>query len=401
MKNKHVKRTNRTLKKISVASILVGLLTAVIAPSAIAAADGPQLVALTADTPIMSNRDVQSITTIWDATVYDLAEDDIVLSGTAMNCIVDPFMPMGDVIQFTISGCTDGILGISIKPNAVFDLSGQWGPSSATASLHISISRQPSNYFLSTPVIGLDSFEIHVQAPNGLSFFNPLSVSFSDPFCRIGSTSFSSTDVALTVVACGQAPLVVNLWPYSLNDLYGNSGPSQLVTSAQVSLAPLVSNASPSVTPTPTPTPTPDSTPALVPVPASSPSTHAEPTPVIVVVVPIEPTPEATPTPTSTPTPTPALEPEPTAVPTLEPRITPGETHSNQQQLIAVPETSVGPPSGGVKQIVVHPVRLSEVGRAFDWSPVANGLIAMSIAIAATAGVVALRRLRVRRLAIG
>ena len=396
MKNKHVKRTNRTLKKTAVASILVGLLTAVIAPTSIAASNGPDLFAIVADRT-MSNVDVQTITTMWDDMTFDLTADDIELTGTAMGCTIDPFDPSGFVIQFNISGCSDGTLGVRVKDNAVVDSFGQPGPINPAPTLHLSISRTPPIFFLSEPAVSGSNFVFHIQAPSGVRFFNPLAVSFTDANCQFRGMSFSETDIMITVGNCGAAPLQAQLWPYSLTDLYGNVGPVEMVTSL-----PIVVAEAPGPAPTPTPTPTsmpaPEASVLALPV--------VEPVPVVTVPPAAEPVvvqPEPIPTPTLEPTPTPTATPtiEPTVAPTLEPRITPAETHSNQQQLIAAPQTSAGPPSGGAKQIVVHPVRLSEIGRAFDWSPIANGLIATALALAATAGVVALRRVRVRRLAIG
>lgn len=410
MKNKHVKDTRKNLKRISIASILVATFTAIISPTAIAANNGPDLWTLMAD-KVLSNQDNQVITTVWDDQAYGLEPNDFEMTGTAMNCNIDPFSPNGYVIQFTISGCTDGTLTLRLRENSVTDWQGQPGPINGSQSITISISRQTPLFFLSDPIVSGNHFEFLLQAPNGAQYFDPSAFVFSDPSCRFSFVGTAATSFQLGVSYCqlGQ-PVVVQLQPYSLPDLYGNFGPSEAIMT-QPALVAAWSSA------TPTPTPTQTNTASATPIPSDTPT--------------VSPTADPTPTPSSTPTIETVITdaPSPTEPPTdaltdgfaptedvprptdLTPSFTlklsdelasdsPAVEPQTIQQKNEVAITSEVYPSQALNQPAkVSPVKLATTKQSIDLPMLTNAIAVVIVAALSAGGIYALRRRRSRQLA--
>ena len=194
----------------------------------------PAVTAFTLLTPANSATGNADYSITFDQLVYDLDPFDFKLAGTASGCSVASATGNGYNFTVKVTGCTNGTLNLSLRPNAVIG-SGS-GPTVETlASSTLSIDSQAPSFQIVSPTTPTNSNPVVFRLTSTESFPKPTASAFqlSGSGCQLGTiTMTNNSEAAIPVTGCQSAANVsLRLLANQVTDASGNGGPSADVTS--------------------------------------------------------------------------------------------------------------------------------------------------------------------------
>lgn len=235
--SRSLRKNRRTFIRAVVALLSVATSMGIAVPGALAAATGPDIMSLS-PLNVYSNSPVQNIQVVFDRYVSRFTQDNIQLSGTAMNCEVRPFDQGGVGFVFAVDNCSDGTLIATIVQNSVKDSNDNFGPADSYSTEPMRISRAIPDYTIANlRPISATGLEFDLLAPFGLQSAPDVALSFGDSGCTLSIVSYNNTDVLYRLTGCSLgAPIQITISPYSIPDFFGNVGPVQAVVSTPLTI---------------------------------------------------------------------------------------------------------------------------------------------------------------------
>jgi hypothetical protein len=194
----------------------------------------PSVTAFTLVTPANSTSGNADYSITFDQLVYDLDPFDFKFGGTASGCTVPSATGNGYNFTVKITGCTNGTLNLSLRPNAVIG-SGS-GPAAETfASSTLSIDSQAPSFQIESPTTPTSSNPVVFRLTSTESFTKPTASAFqlSGSGCQLGTITMTNvSEAAIPVTGCQSAANVsLRLVKNQIVDPFGNSGPAADVLS--------------------------------------------------------------------------------------------------------------------------------------------------------------------------
>ena len=304
---------NLKLNANSVTGVIVGPAALASASSVTIDRTAPTVVITPPTSP--TNAANLNYTISFSESVTGLAASDLTVAPAG--CVAAEPIGTGSSYTVSVSSCADGAsVVLSLAANAVADVAGNAGPTTATSANAVAIKRTAP-----AAVFATQASSSYVSPSFNLSFAEPVSgVTLSDFTTSAAGCTLSLTETTagraftVTTSSCALGAIQVSLAANSYVDSLGNIGPLTAVDSGSVTLAAVPAPApAPAPAPTPTPTPAPAPTQVAAPVAVAPPSAPTPvTTPAAPAAVPVAP---QAPAPVSESTPEPVPEPSAISVP--------------------------------------------------------------------------------------
>ena len=173
----------------------------------------------------------------FDQYVYDLSQDDFVITGTASaGCALTNLFGDGYTFQFDLFGCSNGILNVALRPNSV--MGATVGPVSASSAPPVTIDTVNPGFRITAPAspTAADTLKFVIVADEPFVPTNSSSFAVQGPGCQVVNWPMTSaTTMELWLSGCQSANAVsIQIVPRSIHDLQGNIGPNYPVASSAV-----------------------------------------------------------------------------------------------------------------------------------------------------------------------
>ncbi len=158
--------------------------------------------------------------------VVGLETTDFGFAGTAGGCFVSALTGSGSAYTATISGCSDGTVGLTLATDSITGAT--LGPIAQAASTLVTLDRKNPGFTIVSPTSPSNqaSIPFTVSSDEPVTGLSASSFSASGTGCSVGSVSGAGQVFTVNVVGCASgATAVLTLKANSANDLNLNAGP--------------------------------------------------------------------------------------------------------------------------------------------------------------------------------
>ena len=188
-----------------------------------------------------TNATSPTFTVTFSETVSGLAAGDFTTSGTATGCVIGtPSAASGTSMTVSVSGCSEGTLGLTLAANGVTDTAGNTGPAANASSSTITIDRTaPTASFTASPATPNKATSLAYtltfsKAVSGLSA-SDFQVSGTSTGCTITPSASSGTTFTITLTTCSEGTATLALKASTvIIDAAGNTGPTSAVSASTI-----------------------------------------------------------------------------------------------------------------------------------------------------------------------
>jgi hypothetical protein len=170
-------------------------------------------------------------------TIAGLETTDFGFAGTAGGCYVSALTGSGSSYSATVSGCSDGTVGLTVAADSVTGAT--TGPATQATSTLVTLDRKNPGFTIGSPSSpsNLTSLPFSVTADEPVTGLSAQSFSVTGTGCSVGSITGSSQNFVVNVVGCAsQTTTTITLKQSAANDANSNAGPIAAVTSSAILL---------------------------------------------------------------------------------------------------------------------------------------------------------------------
>jgi hypothetical protein len=181
------------------------------------------------------NQSSVSYNLVFNQSVGGLETTDFGFAGTAGGCSVSAISGSGSSYAITVSGCSDGTMGITLAADAVTGAA--TGPTAVAASNQITLDRKNPSFAITAPSTpsNLAALPFTVTSDEPVTGLGASSFSVAGTSCQVNSVTGSSQSFVVTVGGCASATTAtLTLKASGANDLSSNPGPLTAVVSSGV-----------------------------------------------------------------------------------------------------------------------------------------------------------------------
>ncbi len=181
------------------------------------------------------NQSSVSYNLVFNQTIGGLETTDFGFAGTAGGCSVSAISGSGSSYAITVSGCSDGTMGLTLAADSVTGAA--TGPVSIAASNQITLDRKNPSFTITSPSTpsNLVALPFTVTSDEPVTGLGASSFSVVGTSCQVNSVTGSSQSFVVTVGGCASATTAtLTLKASGASDLSSNSGPLASVVSTGV-----------------------------------------------------------------------------------------------------------------------------------------------------------------------
>lgn len=190
-----------------------------------------------APTSTSSNQNSVAFNLTLSQSVVGLETTDFGFAGTAGGCFVSALTGSGASYTATVSGCSDGTLGLTLAADSVTGAT--LGPVAVASSSIVTLDRKNPSFTITAPSSpsNLASIPFTVSADEPVTGLSASSFSASGNSCAVGTVAGTGQAFTVNVIGCATgATAVLTLKANAANDLNANAGPLAAVVSSGVLL---------------------------------------------------------------------------------------------------------------------------------------------------------------------
>ena len=184
-----------------------------------------------------SNQTTVQFNLTFSQNVTGLETTDFGFAGTAGGCFVSALTGSGSSYAATVSGCSDGTLGLTVGADSVTGAT--TGPATLAASTLVTLDRKNPGFTITAPASpsALALLPFAVTADEAVTGLSAQSFSVTGTGCQVGSVSGSGQTFTVNVAGCANASTAtLTLKAGAGTDLNSNTGPLVAVVSSGVLL---------------------------------------------------------------------------------------------------------------------------------------------------------------------
>jgi hypothetical protein len=188
-----------------------------------------------APTSSSSNQNSVQFNLSFSQNVTGLEATDFGFAGTAGGCSVSSLTGSGAAYAATVSGCSDGTLGLTLTPDSVNGAT--LGPVAQASSTLVTLDRKNPSFTVVAPLTPSNqvSLPFVVTADENVTGLSANSFSVLGIGCQVGAVTGSGQNYVVALTGCASATTAtLTLKANSATDANSNSGPLAAVVSSAV-----------------------------------------------------------------------------------------------------------------------------------------------------------------------